>query len=63
MPLIDFVCYKCGKEFFQIINGNAEKVTCPECLSENVKRVYKGKFYSKNGTKCSGSCSGCSGCN
>lgn len=59
MPLIDFKCNKCGKEFFEILNGD-EKAKCPQCGSEDIKRVYKGKFYGKN--SCGGSCSHCSGC-
>lgn len=61
MALIDFKCKECGKEFFEIINKESEKVVCPICKSEKVDRVYKGKFYGK-GDNCSGSCSGCSGC-
>ncbi|MDF2673592.1 MAG: zinc ribbon protein [Clostridiales bacterium] len=61
MALIDFKCKNCGKEFFEIINKDGEKVFCPECSGENVEKVYKGKFYGKSGS-CSGSCSGCSGC-
>jgi putative FmdB family regulatory protein len=61
MALIDFKCKDCGKEFFEIINGQGEKPVCPECKSKNIERVYKGKFYGK-GAGCAGSCSGCSGC-
>ncbi|WDC85392.1 zinc ribbon domain-containing protein [Caloramator sp. mosi_1] len=44
---------------FEIVNSE-EKVNCPKCKSENVERVYKGKFYGKG--NCSGGCSTCSGC-
>lgn len=62
MPLIDYKCKKCSEEFFEIVNGNSEKIVCPKCKSEEVERVYKGKFYGKNGGNCSGNCSSCGGC-
>lgn len=61
MALIDYKCKECGKEFFEIVNGNDEKVVCPQCKSDKIERVYKGKYYGK-GQNCSGQCSGCSGC-
>lgn len=59
MALIDFKCKECGHEFFELVNSN-EKVNCPKCNSDNVERIYKGKFYGKG--SCSGGCSTCSGC-
>jgi len=55
MPLIDYKCNKCGKEFFEVVKSTDEKVKCPVCGSEDTDRVYKGKFYG-NGN-CSGNCS------
>ncbi|AWZ49697.1 FmdB family zinc ribbon protein [Hathewaya limosa] len=62
MPLIDFKCNDCEKEFFEIVKNSNEEVKCPECNSVNVKRLYKGKFYGKCEGKCNGNCGGCSGC-
>lgn len=59
MPLIDYKCDECGKEFFEIVKGD-EEIKCPQCKSTKVKRVYKGKYYGKG--SCGGSCSTCSGC-
>ena len=59
MPLIDFKCNKCENEFFEILNGD-EKTKCPKCGSNDIKRIYKGKFYGKN--SCEGNCSHCNGC-
>lgn len=61
MPLIDYKCEKCGSSFFEVVNGDNEKVVCPKCGSTDVKREYKGKYYGKGGS-CSGSCGSCSGC-
>lgn len=60
MALIDFKCKECGNEFFEIVKDSNDKVKCPKCSSDNVQRIYKGKFYGKG--SCSGSCSSCSGC-
>ncbi|WP_102399331.1 FmdB family zinc ribbon protein [Haloimpatiens massiliensis] len=59
MPIIDFKCKECGSEFFEIVSSD-EKVKCPKCNSEEVERVYKGKYYGKN--SCGGNCSCCGGC-
>lgn len=61
MALIDFKCKKCGKDFFEIVSSNEEKVVCPKCNSEEVERIYKGKYFGKGGG-CSGGCSSCNGC-
>jgi putative FmdB family regulatory protein len=61
MALIDFKCKSCGNEFFEIVKAQDEKVICPKCSSEEVERLYKGKYFGKG--SCSGNCSGgCSGC-
>lgn len=62
MALIDFKCDKCGDSFFEILKDDKEKVTCPNCGSESVKRIYKGKYYGKGSSCGSGGCAGCSGC-
>ncbi|MDT8718676.1 zinc ribbon domain-containing protein [Clostridium sp. 19966] len=62
MPLIDYKCKKCGENFFEIVKNDKDRVFCPKCGSEEAERVYKGKYYGKNGGGCSGNCSGCAGC-
>lgn len=62
MPLIDYKCKKCGNEFFEIVTNDSEKIVCPKCKTEEVERLYKGKFYGKNGGNCTGHCSTCGGC-
>lgn len=62
MALIDLKCESCGNSFFEIVKNTEEKVICPKCGSDNTKKIYKGKFYSKSGGCSGGNCSGCSGC-
>lgn len=62
MAIIDYRCKGCGKEFFEIVLNSSEKVCCPGCGSEDLERVYKGKYYGKGGACSSGSCSSCPGC-
>ncbi|MCR3757438.1 FmdB family zinc ribbon protein [Clostridium felsineum] len=62
MPLIDYKCSNCGNQFFEIVSSPDEKAKCPECGSEDSERIYKGKFYGKNGGNCTGNCASCGGC-
>ena len=69
MPLLDFQCGKCGNKFDELVyTSQMDKVTCPECGSRDVKRVYEENVI----LACWAavrfrrvfrrSCSGCSGC-
>lgn len=69
MPFLDFKCRECGKIFSDLVfNINRDKVKCPECKGEDIKRWYEGKSFmgvlgGDGGGSCEGkSCSGCSGC-
>jgi len=63
MPIYEYKCDKCKKEFEELVLGSSEKITCPECGSKKV-----GRLMSKVAFKCDGnfvgtsSDSGCSGC-
>lgn len=53
MPFYRYECEDCGFEFKILhVNGNKEKAICPQCGSEQVKRllprigvIYKGNGY------------------
>ncbi len=53
MPFYRYECENCGFEFKILhVNGNKEKAVCPQCGSEQVKRllprigvIYKGNGY------------------
>ncbi len=45
MPTYDYLCEKCGAEFFKVMTireYETEKVTCPRCQSDQVKRQLTG---------------------
>ncbi|MFC1868008.1 zinc ribbon domain-containing protein [Thermodesulfobacteriota bacterium] len=63
MPIYEYRCMKCNKEFEYLVFGSDSAVSCPECNGEKVKRqmsacsIKSGNNYSP----ASGS-SGCSTC-
>lgn len=63
MPLFDFTCQQCGKEFELLVMGGQRPV-CPHCGSEELRKGLSG-FSVRGGTKASGGssakCSGCAG--
>ena len=68
MPLFDFVCKACGKEFETLVMGSA-KPQCPACGSTELEKqmstfaVRGGSSASCSGSKCSGCAGGsCSTC-
>lgn len=64
MPLLDYKCKKCGKEFSELVKNCADDVLCPVCKVK-AERVYYGSVcgaFGKKNSGCSGNCSGCKGC-
>ncbi len=65
MPLFDFVCRTCGKEFEVLLMGNDPPV-CPHCQSQDLVKKMSA-FARTRGSNDSGSggggskCGGCSG--
>ena len=65
MPVLQYKCSVCGKEFEELVKRSEEKVCCPDCGGD-AERVWSGCMYSATGKpvkKCNGKCSQCSGCN
>jgi len=59
MPLFEYHCNACNKDFELLIMGN-EEICCPECLGKNVSKLLstfshknKGSFTSSRGSSCS----------
>ncbi|WP_048818091.1 FmdB family zinc ribbon protein [Desulforamulus hydrothermalis] len=45
MPIFEFSCKVCGKEFEKLqLAGREEKVTCPQCASESVEKKISAPF-------------------
>ena len=64
MPVLQYKCPKCNKEFEELVKDCFEEVTCPDC-NQKAERCWSGKMYSSTGKPpkhCSGNCSTCSGC-
>ena len=64
MPVLQYRCTQCQKEFEELVKDCAEEVLCPECGTK-AERSWSGRVYSSTGKpakKCSGRCSTCSGC-
>lgn len=70
MPMYEFLCRKCGREFEELVFGPGDEVACPGCGGPEVERRMStfafrsgGKLSAPGGSGCSGchssSCSGC----
>ncbi len=53
MPIYEFTCEQCGREFSVLVRRMGDSATCPECQSENVKRRMSG-FAARGGKTGSG---------
>lgn len=63
MPIYEYICMNCQKEFEKIVFGGAEEVECPECKGKEVKKLMSAAAFKCNGNFVStASSSGCSGC-
>ena len=71
MPIYEFVCEECGKEFEELMLGSDRSVNCPQCSSDRcVKKMSAFAFkcgtnFVGTGKKAAsgGGCSGCSSTN
>jgi putative FmdB family regulatory protein len=64
MPLLQYKCPKCNKNFEKLVKTFSVEVTCPDCGTV-AERSYSGEMYSSTGVqykKCSGNCKTCGGC-
>lgn len=64
MPLLQYTCENCKKDFEELVKNFDEEVLCPDC-GKIALRIYSGKMFSSTGKpskKCSGNCKTCNGC-
>ena len=64
MPILQYRCPRCGKQFDELVKHCEEEVLCPDC-KVRAERDWAGKVYSATGKpvkNCSGHCSTCGGC-
>ncbi len=64
MPILQYKCPKCGKQFEALVKKFDMPADCP-CCGSAAERFYGGEVYSATGKpvkKCSGNCKTCGGC-
>lgn len=63
MPIYEYRCTKCDKEFECLILGSDNDISCPDCDNEIVERLMSSCSFKSSGsfTPPTGS-SGCSTC-
>lgn len=64
MPILQYKCSSCGKEFEELVKRFDDEVKCPGCGSR-AERSYSGQMFSATGKQrphCSGNCKNCHGC-
>jgi putative FmdB family regulatory protein len=70
MPIFEYKCDGCSKEFEKLVSGVNPETSCPECNSKNIKKKFSvfgmsgvEKQISSSGSSCntcsSSSCSTC----
>jgi putative FmdB family regulatory protein len=63
MPIYEYRCKKCRKEFECIVLGGGSAVSCPECNGKKVERLMSSCSFKSSGKYTSSSASsGCSTC-
>jgi putative FmdB family regulatory protein len=63
VPIFEFRCGRCGREFEKLVSTASAGVSCPACSSRKVEKKFS-VFGSKSGGKFTSSQggSGCSSC-
>ena len=62
MPIYEYQCEKCRKEFECIVLGSDEDISCPDCEGENVHRLMSACSFKSSGDYSSPAASSAPGC-
>jgi len=65
VPIYEYMCMSCDKEFEYLVFGSDSSVTCPECNTEKVKRQMSSCSFKSSGENYSppsGTSAGCASC-
>jgi len=63
MPIYEYQCRKCRKEFECIVFGGDSTVTCPHCNAKKVERLLSACSFKSSGRySSSAGASGCASC-
>ncbi|WP_394713365.1 zinc ribbon domain-containing protein [Desulfogranum marinum] len=46
MPILEYTCKQCGKEFERVVLSGKEKgITCPACKSKDIKKNMSASSF------------------
>jgi putative FmdB family regulatory protein len=64
MPIYEYKCMDCNKEFEYLVFGHDQDIICPECEKTNVERMMSACSFKSSGnySPAGGTSSGCSSC-
>ncbi|TFH37808.1 MAG: zinc ribbon domain-containing protein [Chrysiogenales bacterium] len=58
MPIFEYKCAECEKNFEELVRSDSDPVTCPACGSSKVEKQFSA-FSSGSGSSSSSSGTGC----
>ncbi|MEF9426841.1 MAG: zinc ribbon domain-containing protein [Candidatus Mariimomonas ferrooxydans] len=62
MPIFEYKCQSCEKEFEKLVSRTDSEVSCPNCSSKNIKKKFSVFGMSGVEKQVSSSGSGCTSC-
>ena len=62
MPIYEFSCDSCGKDFEELVLSRSEQVRCPHCDGTELTQAMSTFSFASGGSYSSSQGSGCSGC-
>ncbi len=59
MPVFEYRCQDCGKDFEKLVRKDGQEVVCPDCGSENVEKKLSVFGFSCQCDVSTGTCPCC----